>query len=218
MHENALLLFIKNPIPGKTKTRLAADVGDEMALRMYHVLCNWTREQAQALPDTDRYLYYSAQIIKADAWPDQKFHKELQHQGDLGERMEAGFAAAFAAGHERVVIIGSDCPGITTEYLAQAFAALRETDIVIGPALDGGYTLLGMRSFTPNLFRAVAWSTEAVLPTTLERAAAAGKSVTQLRPLSDVDYLEDWLSYGWALPEAEPSAKALPDSGSPDDC
>lgn len=201
MSDNALLLFIKNPIPGKTKTRLAEDVGNEMALKMYHVLCDWTREQALELEDTDRYLYYSSEITEPDAWPATAFHKRLQHPGDLGERMLEGFRAAFAAGHRRVVIIGSDCPGITSEYLSAAFAALENDDIVVGPALDGGYTLLGMRELLPSLFTDVAWSTDAVLPTTLARAGAAGKTVHQLQPLSDVDYLADWLGYGWALPE-----------------
>lgn len=201
MSENALLLFIKNPIPGKTKTRLAEDVGNEMALKMYHVLCDWTREQALGLAGTDRYLYYSSEITEPDAWPATAFHKRLQHPGGLGERMLEGFRAAFAAGHRRVVIIGSDCPGITTSYLEDAFAALAHDDIVVGPAHDGGYTLLGMRELIPSLFTDVAWSTEAVLPTTLDRAAAAGKTVHQLTPLSDVDYLADWLGYGWTLPE-----------------
>ncbi len=201
MSPNALLLLIKNPIPGKTKTRLAEDVGDEMALKMYHALCDWTRDQALALPATERYLFYSNEVLEQDAWPNDAFHKRLQHPGDLGERILAGFELAFAARHERVIIIGSDCPGITTDYLQQAFAALEQTDVVIGPALDGGYTLLGMRSLVPSLFTEVAWSTEAVLPTTLERAEAAGKSITQLSPLSDVDYLADWLGYGWPLPE-----------------
>jgi rSAM/selenodomain-associated transferase 1 len=201
MSENALLLFIKNPIPGKTKTRLAADVGNKMALRMYHILCDWTREQAQGLTDTDRYLYYSDEITEPDTWPAEDFHKRLQNPGDLGERMAEGLRAVFAAGHRRVIIIGSDCPGIDTDYLNAAFAALENDDVVIGPALDGGYTLLGMRSFTPSLFTDVAWSTQEVLPTTLARAAEASKSVHQLKPLSDVDYLEDWLGYGWAMPD-----------------
>jgi len=112
-----------------------------------------------------------------------------------------GFRIAFEDGYDKVVIIGSDCPGIDTEYLNEAFAALNEHDVVVGPATDGGYTLLGMRTFTPTLFKNIAWSTSEVLPSTLARAAAAGRSVSQLKPLSDVDYLADWLGYGWALPE-----------------
>ncbi len=201
---SALLIFIKNPISGQTKTRLASDVGNEMALRMYHILCDWTREQALGLTGVDRYLYYSNEIVFDDSWPNTAFHKRLQHQTpDLGGRMLAGIEAAFATGHDKVIVIGSDCPGIDTDYLNEAFAALDEHDVVIGPALDGGYTLLGMRTLSPTLFEDVAWSTEEVLPTTLARAKAAGLTVRQLKPLSDVDYLADWLGYGWTMPEEE---------------
>jgi rSAM/selenodomain-associated transferase 1 len=168
---------------------------------MYHILCNWTREQALGLTGADRHLYYSDEIMEPDAWPAEDFHKQLQHPGGLGERMSEGFRAAFAAGYQRVIIIGSDCPGIDSDYLQAALVALENDDVVIGPALDGGYTLLGMRSFIPSLFTDVAWSTAEVLPTTLARAAAADKTVHKLKPLSDVDYLEDWLGYGWAMPE-----------------
>jgi len=201
---SALLIFIKNPIPGHTKTRLAADVGNKMALRMYHILCDWTREQALGLSAHDRYLYYSNEVIAKDLWPAAAFRKRLQYQtSDLGGRMLAGFRDAFADGHGKVIIIGSDCPGIDTDYLNEAFGALNDHDVVVGPALDGGYTLLGMRTLATTLFENIAWSTDEVLPTTLARAASAGLSVHQLSPLSDVDYLADWLSYGWALPEEE---------------
>ncbi|MBC6995952.1 TIGR04282 family arsenosugar biosynthesis glycosyltransferase [Neolewinella lacunae] len=197
----ALILFIKNPIPGQTKTRLAAEVGNEMALKMYHVLTDWTRQQALGLANAERYLYYSSEITVGDKWPETDFHKRLQHGPGLGERMENAFAEVFAAGHHRAIIIGSDCPGITTAYLETAFAALQDHDLVIGPALDGGYTLLGLRQPAPELFKNMAWSTTEVLPTTLARAAAAGLSVKQLPPLSDVDYLADWQHYGWPMPE-----------------
>jgi rSAM/selenodomain-associated transferase 1 len=203
MTKPALLLFIKNPIPGKTKTRLAGDVGNEVALKMYHQLTNWTREQALGLSDVDCYLYYSNNVTHGDAWSEQDFLKRLQHSGDLGERMLEGFRSAFEDGHKKVVIIGSDCPGIDTDYLNEAFTALDDHDVVIGPALDGGYTLLGMSKFTPTLFKNIAWSTDKVLTSTLARATAAGRTIEQLKPLSDVDYLADWLGYGWAIPELD---------------
>lgn len=115
--------------------------------------------------------------------------------------MEQGFREVFAEGQDRAIVIGSDCPGITTDYLKEALSALDDHDLVIGPALDGGYTLLGMRTLEPSLFRDMEWSTERVLPDTLARAEAAGLSVCQLAPLSDVDYLEDWQHYGWPIPE-----------------
>jgi len=199
---SALAILVKNPIPGKTKTRLAADVGNEKALKMYHQLMDWTRDQALGLGDqVTRYLLYSETVLTNDGWPNGAFQKGLQHAGDLGDRMHTAFTTAFAAGHDRAIITGSDCPGITTAYLQEAFAALDDHDMVIGPALDGGYTLLGLRQAAPSLFADMEWSTEQVLAQTLTRAAAAGLNVHQLAPLSDVDYLEDWLSYGWLLPE-----------------
>ncbi|MEM9526536.1 MAG: TIGR04282 family arsenosugar biosynthesis glycosyltransferase [Bacteroidota bacterium] len=198
----ALLILIKNPIPGKTKTRLAADVGDEMALKMYQRLMDWTRDQALALSQAVKcYLLYSEEVLTNDSWPNDRFHKSVQHSGGLGERMEAAFNQAFADGHKQAIIIGSDCPGITTAYLQEAFTALTNHDMVIGPALDGGYTLLGLRKLESRLFQNMPWSTEQVLSTTLQRADKAGLSIQKLAPLSDVDYLEDWLSYGWLLPD-----------------
>lgn len=199
---SALLILIKNPIPGKTKTRLAADVGNEMALKMYQQLMDWTRDQAIGLQDTVTcYLWYSEEVLTDDTWPNDRFRKAVQHSGGLGDRMEAAFHQAFADGHDRAIIIGSDCPGITTNYLQEGFTALTDHDLVIGPALDGGYTLLGLRKLEASLFHDMEWSTEQVLSITLQRAKNAGLSIKQLAPLSDVDYLEDWLSYGWLLPD-----------------
>jgi len=93
MSKSALLLFIKNPIPGKTKTRLAKDVGNEMALKMYHQLTDWTREQALGLTATDRFLYYSNEITAGDAWLAQDFHKRLQHPGGTTKWSSSGQTA-----------------------------------------------------------------------------------------------------------------------------
>ena len=197
----ALILMIKNPIPGKTKTRLAASVGNDMALKMYGILLDWTRAQADGLGDeVHRYLYYSSEIVADDDWSDERYTKRLQSGKDLGERMENAFRECFAAGHDRVVIIGSDCPGITTDYLRTAFAALYENDLVIGPAVDGGYTLLGSNTLQGFLFREMVWSTETVLTETLARAEEKVLSVRKLPALIDVDHLEDWQSYGWTVP------------------
>lgn len=198
---NTLIILIKNPIAGKTKTRLAASVGDEKALKMYRQLMDYTQQQTAALPETKRDLLYSETVVKGDIWPESSFHKGVQSGEDLGERMANAFAQAFASGAKKVVIIGSDCPGITTHLLAEAFTELDTNDLVIGPATDGGYYLLGMRKFTPQLFSDIAWSTSEVAKQTLNIATANGLTVTQLVALSDVDYLEDWLAYGWEVPD-----------------
>lgn len=195
-----LLIFVKNPLAGKTKTRLAQDVGNEMALAMYGQMMDYTRRQALQLSGVNRRLLYSEMVPETDMWSTGGFERSVQQGEDLGERMERAFQDAFAAGAERVIIIGSDCPGITSDLLVTAFAALQQTDVVLGPAIDGGYYLLGMRRLIPELFREMEWSTESVADLTRQRIADQDLSLTELAALSDVDYLEDWLSYGWELP------------------
>ena len=201
MQRPALLIMIKNPIPGRTKTRLAAEVGDERALRMYGQLLRHTREQVLGLRDITRYLHYSDEVDTEDDWSNRDFLKLIQVGEDLGARMAAAFDHAFVRGHDRVVIIGSDCPGLTTDTLKEAFAALTTHELVIGPASDGGYYLLGMRHAHPELFTDMSWSTDGVCKETLSRARVRGLSVSQLPTLTDVDHLADWKSYGWEVPE-----------------
>lgn len=197
----SLLILVKNPVAGKTKTRLAESVGHERALKMYHQLMEYTRDQALHLAGTRRLLFYSEAVIENDAWPSEDFDKRVQEGPGLGERMANALQTAFAAGAERAVIIGSDCPGITASLLKKALDCLHDNDLVIGPALDGGYYLLGMTELHPELFSGIEWSTEKVAKQTLAKAKALGLSAAELVPLSDVDYLEDWESYGWAVPE-----------------
>ncbi len=197
----SLLLFVKNPIAGQTKTRLAQSVGHEKALKMYHQLMEHTRAQAAALSDIQRLLFYSNFIPAEDTWPSPPFDKRLQTGHDLGERMKNAFQEAFDGGSEQAIIIGSDCPGVSTQLLEEAFAALESHDLVLGPALDGGYYLLGMKRFYPSLFNAIAWSTEAVAEQTLAAAESLSLRTARLLALSDVDYLEDWRSYGWEVPD-----------------
>lgn len=187
----SLLIFIRNPQLGKVKTRLARTVGDEEALRIYHVLMEKTRLAALGV-QAERWLFYSDFIEKNDDWPEADFSKKTQSEGDLGERMEQAFGTAFDAGAKKVVIIGSDCPELTDALLQTAFDRLDESDFVLGPVPDGGYYLLGMKELEPSVFRDIAWSTETVRVRTLEKIQAAGKSCALLPVLSDVDTEEDW--------------------------
>lgn len=192
--DRILLIFIRNPALGQVKTRLARTTGDAEALRIYRLLLDKTRVAALEVV-AERWLWYSNFIDRQDQWPARAFHKMTQQPGDLGERMERAFQAAFQAGARQVIIIGSDCPDLTGIILEKAFAALDMADFVIGPVPDGGYYLLGMRMLAPDLFREIAWSTDTVRATTLDRIAAAGKSCVLLPMLTDVDTEEDWL--GW---------------------
>lgn len=196
--KNTLLIFIKNPVAGKVKTRLARTVGDAEALRIYHILLEKTRAAALEAP-VKRQLWYSDQIDRADAWPEQLFDKQVQSGADLGERMGNAFKAAFAQGAEKVVIVGSDCPALNGDILMQAFTALDTQEAAIGPTPDGGYYLLALRRFEPALFENIAWSTETVCHDTIKAAEKAGLHVALLPPLSDIDTEADWRQYEQTL-------------------
>ncbi|MFN4256342.1 MAG: TIGR04282 family arsenosugar biosynthesis glycosyltransferase [Saprospiraceae bacterium] len=190
---NHLLVFIKNPRLGYVKTRLARTVGEAEALRIYRVLLEKTRRAALGTA-ARRWLFYSDFIEKRDGWRARDFTKRVQAQSpDLGLRMADAFREAFAAGAKRAVIIGSDCPQLSPEILRAAFQQLENEDFVLGPATDGGYYLLGMRAFRPEVFHGVAWSTEAVFEQTMQRIHALGTSVALLPELTDVDTEADWV-------------------------
>lgn len=205
--KNALIIFIKNPELGKVKTRLAKTVGAEKALAIYIALMEHTRKIAEALP-VARYLFYSQEINQKDNWQSNNFNKDLQIEGDLGAKMAIAFHTVFKE-KEKVVIIGSDCASLTPEIVQAAFDKLDEYPFVIGPAMDGGYYLLGMNQFSPEVFRDIEWSTASVFPTTVERIESLGKTYHLLPTLSDIDYEEDWVKYGWELKEEKVKRKVL---------
>ncbi len=190
MTDQLLLLFVRNPELGKVKTRLAASVGPEKALEIYCRLLEHTREVTQDLP-VKKQVCYSDWVDEADMWPNDRYVKRLQPTGDLGEKMEKAFAYAFEAGYTSVVIIGSDCLQLTTAIVQQAYTELTQHDVVIGPALDGGYYLLGMNRLYPELFSNKRWSTEHVFADTLQDILSLELSYALLPRLSDVDYIED---------------------------
>jgi len=172
-------------------------VGDDRALAIYKALLEHTRKLTLPV-DVTRFLFYSNEINFEDDWSAADFQKEVQVSGGLGDRMKAAFVKAFED-HDRVLIIGSDCASLTTEIIEAGFVALEQHDFVLGPALDGGYYLLGMKQYTPALFEAVPWSTETVGQITRDRIEAMGKSCFILPALSDIDFEEDWEKWGWKI-------------------
>jgi uncharacterized protein len=192
---NHLIIFIKNPVLGSVKTRLAATVGAERALEVYGRLLSITREAAIGV-QSERHLYYADTLELEDDWDSSSFQKRLQRGDDLGERMHSAFADAFAKGAAKAVIIGSDCPDITSELINQAFAALGDSDVVIGPAVDGGYYLLGMNGLHPAFFNNKQWSTSSVLSATMADAERSGLRVHLLPTLNDIDDESDLIRSG----------------------
>lgn len=193
MQENALIVFAREPVLGKVKTRLAATIGDEAALRIYIRLLTHTREVAMQV-HCDTHVFLTAPPV-GRFWQDFSMH--LQADGDLGDKMHNAFSKLFGHCYHNVIIIGSDCPGLDAAIVEQAFAALADNDIVLGPAADGGYYLLGMKRLHNALFRCKSWSTDTVCAETLDDIAKAGLSVALLPELSDIDTEEDLKTTGW---------------------
>ena len=188
----AIIIFVRNPEKGKVKTRLAATVGDDKALEIYLQLLEHTAAITKGLPDISRYVFYSDAIGYKDRWSDGAYYKMIQEKGDLGRKMYAAFEKVFSSGHTQVLIIGSDCPGLTTEGLISAFESLSRHDVVIGPANDGGYYLLGLKEIREDFFLNKEWSTNSVYKATLEDIRALRLSCCCLPELVDVDTEEDW--------------------------
>lgn len=189
--EELVLIFVKNLRPGKVKTRLAESVGDQEALQVYRQLLRYTCDIIKPL-EMDVQVWYSDYIPLNDMWDEAGVEKRTQVGNDLGERMKHAFNCAFADGYRRVSIIGSDCAELETNIIRKGFQELQANDAVIGPSKDGGYYLLGMRGFYPELFEDKEWSTSNVLTKTLSDIDELDLSVVKLPPLNDVDTLEDW--------------------------
>ena len=187
--EKALIIFIKNPELGKCKTRLAKDIGDENALKIYKALLDHTRSVSADL-NCDLYLYYDRFIDNSDQWPNDRFSKRLQIDATLGERMLQALKD-ISASYTSSIIIGSDCPELDTKLIEQAFTALEKNDFVIGPSKDGGYYLLGMNDLYPELFEGIEWSTETVFQNTIEKVQSINKTIYELSQLNDVDTFDD---------------------------
>ena len=185
-----LIIFVKNPVKGRVKTRLAEDIGEEQALNVYHKLLLYTREITKML-NADKVVYYSESIDNNDLWDNMNFGKRLQQGSDLGERMQNAIAEAFAEGKQRVIIIGSDCIELETYMIKEAFAVLESNDVVLGPARDGGYYLLGMKKFFPTLFEDKEWSTPDLLMDTILDLKKMNSRYYLLKTLNDIDTAAD---------------------------
>ena len=188
--KQTLLIFIKNAIYGQVKTRLAATAGKDKALEVYQKLLQYTAVITNDI-EVEKIVFYATQIDNRDVWNNDVYKKQVQLGYDLGERMESAINYAFEQGSTEVIIIGSDCFEITADIIKHAFDCLKNYEIVIGPATDGGYYLLAMKQLNPLLFKQINWSTNEVLTTTLAICHAQNLSAYLLPELSDIDTEED---------------------------
>lgn len=196
--KRALIIFVRKPEKGKVKTRLAATVGAEKALDIYIHLLTHTHAITSEV-NADKFVFYADKIEQDDLWNDGDFTKKLQGNYDLGGKMKDAFSILFKMGFEKVVIIGSDCLELSTSIIEQAFELLNEKEVVIGPASDGGYYLLGMKKLFPNLFENKQWSTEHVFQQTIDDLQKENIDYDLLITLTDVDTEENWIKTKNAL-------------------
>jgi len=189
--KKALIVFQKNRILGKVKTRLAETIGDKKALDCYSHMIAYTHEQL-ANVEADIHLYFSEFIEPS---PPQNWHVQTQKGEDLGEKMNNAFLDLKSNGYDQVVIIGTDCLELTSEIINNAFTALNSTDYVLGPANDGGYYLLGLTELVDELFLNKEWSNDKVFQTTIDVIQQQNKTVFLLDRLSDIDTFEDLKAY-----------------------
>jgi len=185
-----LVIFVKNPEEGKVKTRLAADIGNKRALDVYQKLLVYTRGVVQKLNVT-KQVWYSSRVDFSDNWGEDQFIKKLQKGDNLGERMQEAFRQGFREGFARILIIGSDCPALSDQHLLSAYEELECNDVVLGPSQDGGYYLLGMNHYIPELFINKSWSRDSLYGETIKTLDQLDKSRGELEELNDIDTLDD---------------------------
>jgi rSAM/selenodomain-associated transferase 1 len=203
-----VVVFARAPERGRVKTRLAAEVGEDHALALYAWLA---RRVVTGLADPrrswDLRVAATPDVAAVARWMPEADAVVPQRPGDLGARMRGALEDALAEGYARVVLVGTDCAAVDAERARAAFAALREAPATLGPALDGGYYLLGATRPLP-VFDAMPWSTAVVAAHTRARLAAAAIPLRELPPAADVDLREDLASLA-SLQDLPASLRAL---------
>ena len=188
MQENLLIVFAKNILLGKVKTRLAKDIGDNAAFEVYKKLVEITELETQRLNNCEVRIYFSDVIIPSK-WKGS--NKYVQSGEDLGKRMQNAFECGFKDGFKNIVGIGTDLPEISAEIIQKGFSSLQESSVVFGPAEDGGYYLIGMNNMISELFNNKSWSSETLLDESINELQKMGVSFTLMKKLNDIDTIDD---------------------------
>jgi rSAM/selenodomain-associated transferase 1 len=195
VRDEHLIIFVKAPRPGEVKTRLAEAIGPDAACAAYRQLAETLFLRLSSLENVELRFAPDDAGKEVAGWLRDGWQKMPQGSGDLGARLNRAFSEAFQRGCKRVVIIGSDCGDVEAADIRAAWASLRDHDLIIGPASDGGYWLIGLRREQPLLFENIAWSSREVLGQTLARAQSASLRTRLLRELADVDTEEEWRAF-----------------------
>jgi uncharacterized protein len=193
--KDCLIIFTRYPQPGQVKTRLIPALGPEGAAALHRRMVEHTLDQARALrkikPVSIEVWFTNGSMTQMQEWLGEDVAYQTQPAGDLGNRLALAFESAFRNGSTATVIIGTDCPDLRTDLLEESFSALQRQALVLGPAIDGGYYLIGLQRPVPELFAGIAWSTASVLQATVETAEQLGLKPYYLARLSDIDLPQD---------------------------
>jgi rSAM/selenodomain-associated transferase 1/rSAM/selenodomain-associated transferase 2 len=189
LKKTSLIVFVRYPWKGKVKTRLAATIGDKKACSVYKIIAENIINEIKQIPNCNKYIFYSVkkekELIKK--WLGKDFYYVNQEGKDLGERMRNAFRIVFGHGAKKVIILGTDIPNLSTANLTNAIKALEKTETVVGPSIDGGFYLLGMKKFYPQLFEDIQYSTNTVLEETIQKIKFSHLSFDLLERLQDID-------------------------------
>ena len=191
---HTLLIFVKYPEPGRVKTRLAEDLGHEKAAEIYASMAESVIHNLSKSKNYKTLIFFDPPDRKREMenWLGKRYQLLAQEVNSLGERMLNAFDKTFSLGADKAVIIGTDCLEITEEIISRAFQSLDEMDVVLGPAEDGGYYLLGMKESIPEIFDDITWSTSQVLGQTINKIKTMGLKFSLLKTLRDIDTISDF--------------------------
>ncbi len=187
MTKELIIVFVKNIKLGKVKTRLAKTIGNQGAFEVYSELVKITENATENIP-IDKRIYFSDAVIKSK-WG--THYKAVQEGNNLGERMKNAFIKGFEDGYNRIVLIGSDLPEINSSHIKNGLQALKTNNVVFGPAIDGGYYLVGMTKMYDFIFDNKPWSQSNLLDVTSKELKQNNTSFALLNSLNDIDTFED---------------------------
>lgn len=184
--KRALIVFVKAPIQGEVKTRIAKSTSEAIATEIYKSLLDYTFSVCEKLDELDVFIF-SNKPFKHN----QVYNLHLQKGRDLGDKMHNAFEEISNRGYKKLVLIGSDCLEMNDRTILSAFDALDRFDVVVNPVEDGGYCLLGLNQPNGNLFSGVNWSTSLVHQQTIQKVQSERLTFVELPVKRDVDYWED---------------------------
>ncbi|HBL58154.1 MAG TPA: hypothetical protein DDZ80_06355 [Cyanobacteria bacterium UBA8803] len=190
-----LIIFTRYPEPGTTKTRLIPVLGAKGAARLQRQMTEQTMAQVRSLqasrPLSVEIYFTGGNREQMQAWLGSDLTYRQQGEGDLGVRMASAFEASFATGITGAILIGTDCPDLRDQLMERAFQTLEYHDLILGPAQDGGYYLIGLRRLIPELFVGISWGSDLVRQQTVEIAQRLDLAIAYLPILTDIDRPED---------------------------